>query len=420
MEIPSPFKVDGEKRLVLRQGGGCLSIFGLPFLAAGIFMLLAATGIVPLQNADDLKGFEFLIFLLMGLVFSGAGASLVFGRKQLIIDLPRGTINETWSLFIPFRNKTARLHDFRSVTLRFKAGDSDTSDSYPLALEARKNSGKFDLASPLNYGEAIKMAVCIADYLSLPFEDLTSATPAVYNPRKATVASDATANGQENKAQPLPARPRAMRSTITDTNGVLEIFIPYPAFADIFVFLFFIVAFILLAVFLTPIGMIIAKNFRNEENAPVLLFSGFAFLVLLNVMIKRISGSGKKSKPGTFIIIDKNGLKLQEKHIGKSISRSLPASDIIAVDFKNFAMENQNIRSFSEQAEAKNPFDPLSMPEFGPARKKLPACTHSMLSLMNGLVLKTANEIIEFGYGLTQEEAKYLSALIASKLGKSK
>jgi len=40
--------------LEIREGGGCLTFFGLPFFAAGIFLALAVLGLAPLENAQSL------------------------------------------------------------------------------------------------------------------------------------------------------------------------------------------------------------------------------------------------------------------------------------------------------------------------------------------------------------------------------
>lgn len=36
--------------LELRSGGGCLSIFGLPFLLAGLFVMQIPLGLIPMEG----------------------------------------------------------------------------------------------------------------------------------------------------------------------------------------------------------------------------------------------------------------------------------------------------------------------------------------------------------------------------------
>ena len=56
-------------RLVVRDGGGCMSVFGLPFFCAGVFALLIAVGAVPMQNARSAPLYMTPLMLVMGTVF---------------------------------------------------------------------------------------------------------------------------------------------------------------------------------------------------------------------------------------------------------------------------------------------------------------------------------------------------------------
>jgi hypothetical protein len=53
------FRLHGSDILELKTGGGCLGIFGLPFLLAGIFLLIAAWGLFPLANALEIPGWSY-------------------------------------------------------------------------------------------------------------------------------------------------------------------------------------------------------------------------------------------------------------------------------------------------------------------------------------------------------------------------
>jgi hypothetical protein len=50
---PRPFRQPAPDRVEIREGGGCLSIFGLPFLAAGVFTALIGLQIIPVSNKDE-------------------------------------------------------------------------------------------------------------------------------------------------------------------------------------------------------------------------------------------------------------------------------------------------------------------------------------------------------------------------------
>jgi hypothetical protein len=58
-------------RMERNSGGGWLMVFGLPFLAAGLFMMLTALGLSGVPMDEDIPA---LFLFILGLVFSGAGA----------------------------------------------------------------------------------------------------------------------------------------------------------------------------------------------------------------------------------------------------------------------------------------------------------------------------------------------------------
>jgi hypothetical protein len=73
MDTSASFRQTALDRLEICSGGGCLSLFGIPFLAAGIFLLLVALQILRLSNADEVPLLAWPLLLLMGLAFAGVG-----------------------------------------------------------------------------------------------------------------------------------------------------------------------------------------------------------------------------------------------------------------------------------------------------------------------------------------------------------
>ena len=59
------FRHVAPDRIEIRQGGGALALFGLPFFTAGVFMLLTSFGVIPMSNASrvSLPGQLGLIFM---------------------------------------------------------------------------------------------------------------------------------------------------------------------------------------------------------------------------------------------------------------------------------------------------------------------------------------------------------------------
>src|SRR5512147_2279197 len=127
-----PFQEVAPGVLEVREGGGFISVFGLPFLAAGIFVTLIGTGVLRVQNAAELPWWAWPLLLFMGLAFAAAGGALVFGRSWTRLDTSRHRILKQWGLLVPSRTEETDLRDFDEVCLRFHAGDSDSVDRYPV------------------------------------------------------------------------------------------------------------------------------------------------------------------------------------------------------------------------------------------------------------------------------------------------
>ena len=66
-------KIDAG-RLTIREGGGRLALFGLPFAAAGAFVMLGSLGIIPIQRSGNMSTPAAVLF---GLVFALVGGSFI-------------------------------------------------------------------------------------------------------------------------------------------------------------------------------------------------------------------------------------------------------------------------------------------------------------------------------------------------------
>src|SRR5262245_60993498 len=126
------FREIGPDRLLIREGGGRLSIFGVPFLCAGVFICLAAVGIIPMSNASDLPGYASPLLVLMGLAFTAVGGTLVFGRAWTTIDATRREVVKAWGLLWPMYRVSHTIDDHTTVSVGFSSGDSDSADQYPI------------------------------------------------------------------------------------------------------------------------------------------------------------------------------------------------------------------------------------------------------------------------------------------------
>ena len=66
-----------------------MGAFGVPFFAAGVFMILSVAGVIPISNASEMPPWGWLALAFMGLVFTGVGGTFVFGRAWTTLDVTR-------------------------------------------------------------------------------------------------------------------------------------------------------------------------------------------------------------------------------------------------------------------------------------------------------------------------------------------
>ena len=49
-QAPPPFRQVSPGAIEIREGGGCMSVFGVPFFLAGLFLIAMATGVIHVRN----------------------------------------------------------------------------------------------------------------------------------------------------------------------------------------------------------------------------------------------------------------------------------------------------------------------------------------------------------------------------------
>ena len=219
--MKQPFQLVTPDRLQIREGGGCLSVFGLPFFAAGVFMTLTAIGLVPMRNADGLAR---PVMALLAIVFTGVGGALVFGRSWTTLDRARREIVKQRGLLIPMHERIVPLHGFTAVTLGFVQGDSDSADRFPIALKAQSGPD-LSLCSLTEYAEARACARAVGGHLHLDLEDASTDHPV----RLPAGQPDQTLQ-ERLRVGGIPsgdmARPADTRSHVTREHGVTTIVVP--------------------------------------------------------------------------------------------------------------------------------------------------------------------------------------------------
>jgi hypothetical protein len=171
--IPPPFREISSGQVELRQGGGKLSLFGIPFFLAGIGIILSGLRVLPMPSPSDGFGWMNLFFCLFGLVFAGIGGAFLFGRTWTLYDIARGSIVQSQGLLVPMRQQERMIGDFDEVLLTYQAADQDSSERYPIRLQPVRGN-TLDVWVAGDFAEAYRTAEFLARFLNKTLADTTT------------------------------------------------------------------------------------------------------------------------------------------------------------------------------------------------------------------------------------------------------
>ena len=405
------FRHLGPDRIQIRQGGGVLAIFGLPFFAAGVFMLLTILGVIKMSNSDSVSLPGQLGLLLMGLVFTAVGGALSFGRGWTTIDSTRREVIKQYGLVVPMYTNSRRIDEYVIVVVGFVRGDSDSADTFPVTL---KSSAGVDLKldSSTQYGDARNCATAIAELLGLDFEDATTDHPVRVPAGQADIPLQQRL--QMDGLQNEPARPPDARSEITRELDGVRIAIPNPR-AHPFAIALTLIPVVISAVFVSPL----LRFFRQTRTPePIgLIFLGFIilFFAILPGMTA-LNGYLRSRRGRTIVTVSPRGIDIRERGAWRTGPvKSLPAPAILDIDFSTSESVTTAARLAAEQRMRTTSGSGATSAEIGPRTQWL-LTTLSRYAKGHGITIKTRQGLTTFGQGLTDEETGYVHSLIRRAL----
>lgn len=403
------FRQTAPDRLELKKGGGCIGCFGIPFFLAGLFILLMSMQIIPVSNANDVPWWVWIIMCLMGLVFTGVGTSLVWGRSWITINKGTGTVWTAWGLLKPMWGNQYSLENYNKVILSLHTGDSDSPDTYPVALKPINGSANLAMCSSTSYGNSLQQAMQLASFLNLPLEDLTTDHPVIINHEDPQTAKPTFLQ------DPLPVfspRPDMMKCDVTEDDTGLHIKEPGPAFSSYH--LIWIVFPVLILLFL---AIPLSSFFRSSDTPQFVTYFFLGFIGIFFVLIPLL-GLLKAYLLSrtftTFINVNPQGIKLEHRKLSKRNSLSIPIADIISIDYGT--RQSTLSTALDDVAGQDNRF--LKMGGVSAPYTGLPWWLTMLqrLSRSKGVIIKSRQGIYSFGQGLPDEEVYYLYTLVINYL----
>jgi hypothetical protein len=400
-----------SNQLVVKEGGGCLGIFGLPFLAAGIFLVLAAVGIVPMENAAEVPGWVWPVMVGMGLVFMGVGGGLAFGRRWVTVDAGRNLVLSQWGPLVPVRTEEHRLGGFEEVRLVLRPGDGDSSDHYDVILRPRRGGKEVPLSSSAIYGESRELAAAVAKFTGFPLMDASTPGGDRISPEEVDLPFRDRAPGVAGHSQPAP-RPMRMQSQVREFFRGVEIFLPRPGFR-----LRALVGPLLALGALAYFGPRLLRFFRETDTPAAVqgVFLGFlALLFLVLPLLSILHGVLLSVRGGTLVTVSREGITLEERGaFGSKVTR-IPAADILGVDHGAL----HAILSSARQETEERLLGSRGTPPGSTADASEPGWMRVLKGLVpgRGVMVKTRKDVISFGAGVPDDEVRYLHAIVVRAL----
>jgi hypothetical protein len=408
---PRQFKLISPTQLRITQGGGCISVFGMPFLMAGIFVTLVGLQIIRVDNASEVPLWTWPLMIFMGAVFTCVGGFLVFGRTWITIDTGSGFVSEVKGIIKPVKKKDFSLAEFDRISLDFIAGDSDTADTYEVNLR-KISGGKLKLSSSAQYSDSYEKAVFLAEFMKMTLEDNSTENTAVLKPEDLG-GSLKSRIARHSDALKTAYPPVDMKCRISEDLGGLQIEIPSGGFGLSNLIPLIIAAGVTWYFFARFVPFF---KHTNTPEPVTFFFTAFVliFFLLLPVLsfIKSVIRSMRNS---AVLKIMPDELELTYIDAWKKKVVNIPVLDIIDMDYstslnrKASIMTEQAKRSWGTSGNYTNTLSPDSR-----AFKFIQFMSSFVRS--KGIVIKTRNDIYTFGQGLPDNEVLYIFSIIAGRL----
>jgi hypothetical protein len=404
-----PFTLIAGDRLQIREGGGCMSVFGLPFFGAGVFLVLTVVGVVPVSNAGELPSLAWPVLTLMAIAFTAVGGALVFGRSWTTIDRAQREVTKQWGLIVPLKEWASPLEGYSAIRLDFVQGDSDSADRFPIALKAQ-GAPDLRLCSFTAYAQARECARAIAEYLRLEVEDASTDHPVRLS--AAQVDAPFRERQRDDRLHDDADRPANARSQVTRKNGLTTITIPSRPLNGL-----------VLAAGLVPIAIVLAigppfATFFRESRTPEPV--GWAFLGCLTLFfgilptMTIVNGFLRSRRGATIVEASRQGLRVSERGAWRTRTvASLDAADILGVDYSS---RESSVASATRAAEQQ------VLQSYSSADSTISPRLERMLSSLarfgknTGVIVKMRTGLTTFGAGLDDAEVRYLHAVVRRAL----
>lgn len=401
-----PFFYRDAGTLEFRSGGGCLSLFGTPFLLAGLFIMLIPLGLIPVEERPGGPVVSALI-VLFGSVFAAVGAVLVFGRSGIVLDRGRGRIVRWWGLLVPMKRAEHMLDSIRQVEMAFARGDSDSADTWPVKLSGEGLPKPITVAQPVEFPEARQIAEELARFLQKPLVDASTGEKVTRDPGHLDESWRDRVRRTQGTEFPMPPQPPGMRTRVERTGEGYIFHIPgpplgarqtIPALIPV-VFAAAVAWFFLPALLTLPMPDWVRYFFLGFIG--LFFVAGPVVSALLNVL--RLKNQFER------ITVTKAFLRVESLKQGKRTTAEIPVDeleDLVSPTPKTL-MDSVEVPGVK-----KVPLGDTGTPRM-PDGRPVPRLLLALMKMAGsrGITARSDRAVVEFAVGLDEAETAYLFAL---------
>jgi hypothetical protein len=400
----------GADTLEFTSGGGCLSLFGLPFLLAGLFIMQIPLGLIPVEHENE--PWMRFFFPVFGGIFAAVGTALVFGRSGLILDRTRGRAVQWWGLIAPMKRKEYLLEAIGQVDLDFSRGDSDSADTWPVTLSGGGLPKPIAVARPTEFAEARRFAEELARFLNKPLVDSSTGERVTRDPDHLDESYRDRIRRTKEGSAPAPPQPPEMRTRVEHTGDGIVLNIPGP---EIRWYHYFPVAVSLaiagsVAFFFLP--AILTLPMPEIVRYLALGFIGLVFVAgpVLSALLHVLRLKNQFER----VTVTKAFLRVETLRQGKRSTAEIPLDELEDLS----APSVRSVMDDVEMPGKKKVFIGDTGTPRMPDGRPVPRFLLSLVKLAGskGIIARSDRTVIEFAQGLAEAETLYLHAVIRKKI----
>ncbi len=358
---------DGDE-IQIKNGGGCLMLFGLPFLGMGLMFTFAAlTGQVKSSGGGPSPVWFAVPF---GLIFASIGAGFVFGRSGVILNRSSRTAVKWWGLLVPFSRTEISVAGGAWIHINREIRKTKNSSYTVFPVRVVAGAEKVTWKEPRVYEEARSEAERIAKFLDLGVRDVSAGNEIVRE--KGTLDENMRQRlKREGVVLEMPTKPEGCRIVERVESDAAVFDLPVPPQGSAIV-----ISVIVVTVFIGIFAFVFASGILGALGA------GSAMVVIPVGLLTTLLGAGA---------------------MARAIINASVKAERITVSTRGLVLERQTAKGWERQELSSDELEELSNSFTG---------TLAANAGKGALIARSDRLNLEFGQGLNYDERAWLCDVI--------